>query len=170
MALEDVILAVLASRGVAQVRELRQREVEEIRAIEERYSSSTSHWGRPINTGVLECLRRRHVLAALTKPDFKWPPGPYALLKVGNEIVGEIDERGVRINREALRRARGERAILLLPLRLPELEEIAESCVAASPSPPTHTFLLTLFGSSCGGCGTLLVGFDNLRGELKQKL
>ena len=169
MTLEDVVLAVLVKRGVLRVRKLSQQEIDEVARIEQKYSASRSHWGRPLNVGVLECLSKRHVFAALTRPDFQWPAGPYAVLKVGERKVGVIDERGVLIDRASLAEARGEHTVLLLPLKLPELDEITESCVAASPSPPTHAFLLSLFNSSCGGCGTLLVGFDDLRADREPK-
>lgn len=170
MTLEDVILAALVERGVLRVRKLNQREIDEVAKIERNFSAGKFQWGKPVNVGVFECLSKKHVFAALTRPDFQWPAGPYALLKVGEREVGVIDERGVLVNRHALAEARGEHVVLLLPLKLPELDEIVKSCVAASPSPRAHTYLLSLFGSSCGSCGTLLVGFDDLKVSKRKNL
>jgi len=135
-------------------------ERERVRELEE--SCAHTPWGRFVNLGVVECLSRRHVLAALTSPSFKWPPGPYALIKVGEAVVGVIDEKGVRVDARALARARGEHTLVILPLRLPELDGLVREPVAASPSPPTHRYLVELLGGE-EGCGTLLVAFDGLR-------
>lgn len=139
-----------------------QREVEEVRNLERESSVRVTPWGRPLNLGVEECLRRRFVLAALTSPSFKWPPGPYAVLKIGDRVVGVVDERGIAIDRYAIAGAKGDRMIVFLPLRIPELEGISEDCVAASPSLPTHEYLLRVLGG-CRGCGTLLIGLNDLK-------
>jgi len=157
---ERVALEVLAPRGVLRVRRLSEGEVEEVRRLEG--SCALTPWGRAVNRGVEECLRRRVVLAALTGPRFLWPPGPYALIEVGGRVVGVVDESGVRLDRGALRGARGEHRVVFLPLRIPELEGVLEGCVAASPSRPAHEYLLRLLGG-CEGCGTLLIGCDGLR-------
>jgi hypothetical protein len=155
----EEVLKALAGRGVLGGRLLKVEEVERVRELEEAYSARSTPWGRPVNLGVFECLKRRHVLAAATSPSFRWPPGPYALIKVGESVVGAIDERGVRVDARALARARGEHVLVVLPLRLPELDGLVREPVAASPSPPTHRYLAELLG--CGdGCGTLLVAFD----------
>lgn len=162
--LAAVVFESLRWRGVLRVQLLSSEERARVSAIEEKFSAGRGPLGRAVNLGVVECMKRAYVLAALSSPSFKWPPGPYALLKVGDRVVGVIDERGLRVDRPALASSeRGEHAAVLLPLRLEELEEVAESPVAASPLPPTHLYLLELLRGGCEGCGTLLVGLNGLR-------
>lgn len=162
MKLEEILLNVLSRRGVLKVKELSCEERSRVRELEANYSRYRGPFGRPVNVGVEECLKRENVFAALTSPDFEWPPGPYAVLKVGEREVGFITERGLEISRDALRGSGGEHVVTVLPLRLPELDSIADNCVVASPSPPVHGYLLQLLGGT-GLNGTLLIGFDRLR-------
>ncbi len=162
MKLEEILLNALSLRGVLKVRELSCEERSRVRELEANYSRCGGPFGKPVNIGVEECLKRGNVFAALTSPDFKWPPGPYAVLKVGEREIGFITERGLEVRRDALRGSRGEHVVTVLPLRLPELDSIADNCVVASPSPPVHSYLLRLLGGT-GLNGTLLIGFDRLR-------
>lgn len=162
MKLEEILLSVLSRRRVLRVKELNCEERNRVKELEANYSRCRGLFGRPVNIGVEECLKRENVFAALTSPDFEWPPGPYAVLKVGEREVGFITERGLEISRDALRGSRGEHVVTVLPLRLPELDSVADNCVVASPSPPVHGYLLQLLGGT-GLSGTLLIGFDRLR-------
>jgi len=157
MSIEEKVLKALAPRGVLKGRLLSAGGIARVRELEE--TRSRTPWGRSVNLGVAECLKRRYVLAALTSPSFKWPPGPYALIKVGDSVVGVVDEKGVRVDARALARAKGEHVLVILPLQLPELNRLVREPVAASPSPQTHMYLAELLGGG-EGCGTLLVAFD----------
>jgi hypothetical protein len=164
MSVEAIVLSALAGRRVLWGRLLRAEEVERVRELEETYSRTLTPWGKPVNLGAMECLKRRYVLAALTLPDFKWPPGPYALIKVGGTVVGIIDENGLSLNRKAFAGAKGDHELVILPLRLPELEELVDEPVGASPSPPTHRYLAELLGCR-NDCGSLLVAFNRVRAQ-----
>lgn len=162
MSLEEIVLSALADRGVLGGRFLRAEEKERVRELEEAYSRTRTPLGHPTNLGVVECLKRRYVLAALTAPHFKWPPGPYALVKVGEAVIGFIDESGFRLDSRALARVKGEHKLVILPLQFPELENLVAEPVGASPSPYTHKYLVELLGCK-GDCGTLLVAFNGVR-------
>ena len=162
MILEELVLRALKARGAVRARYLNREERYRIEELEESYSRTITPWGRPVNLGVMECLRRRHVIALLTAPHFTWPPGPYALLKAGRVVVGEVTSTGLQLYRDRLRRARGEWTVVYLSLKFPELEELDEEAVAASPSPVTHRYLETLLGGG-RGMGTLLVGLNSLK-------
>ncbi|RLE96282.1 MAG: hypothetical protein DRJ57_05750 [Thermoprotei archaeon] len=168
MSIEELVLRTLAKRGVAKARVLSEDERKKVKELEEDYSSRPTQWGYPVNVGVLECLNRRHVVAVLTYPFFKWPPGPYALLKLDDATVGVIDESGLHLDRSTLKRAGGKHYVIYPPLRLPELDELMTDCVVGSPSPPTHRYLAHLLG---GGSeyGSLLLGFNSLRRRYTSK-
>ena len=163
MRLEDLVLGALRPRGALAARLLSGGEVEEVRRLEREHSERVTPWGRVINRGALECLGRRFVVAVATDAGFKWPSGPYAVVIVGGRVVGAVDEGGVRIDRALLAGSRGGHEVVVLPLRIPELEEVLENPCAASPSPPAHSYLLRLLSLDCAGCGTLLVGFDGAK-------
>ncbi|RLF06613.1 MAG: hypothetical protein DRK00_01065 [Thermoprotei archaeon] len=162
MSIEDLVLRALAWRGVVKVRVLSEEERRRVKELEESYSLRPTPLGYPVNVGVLECLKRRHVVAVLTRPSFKWPPGPYALLKLGNNVVGVIDERGLHLNRDSLKRLGDSHYVIFPPLRLPELNGLLADYVVGSPSPPTHRYLSRLMGGE-GDYGSLLLGFNSLR-------
>jgi len=168
MSIERVVLSALAGRGVVGGCLLLTEERQRIKELEEAYSRTSTPWGKPVNLGVMECLKRRYVLAALTSPHFKWPRGPYALVKVGETVVGFIDECGFSLNAKALAGAKGDHELVILPLRLPELEDLVDEPVAASPSPPTHRYLADLLGCK-SGCGSLLVAFNGVRQLLTER-
>jgi len=165
--LEELVLSALKARGVEKARLLAPEERARVRELEELYSRRATPLGKPVNLGVIECLQRRYVVAALTSPTFEWPSGPYAVIKVGDVEVGSLNERGISINVRSFRKARGEHLIVYLPLRIPELEALLKDAVAASPSPPTHSYLAKLLGGKGGQQGTLLVGFNYARRPVK---
>lgn len=162
MSIERVVLSALAGRGILGGRLLRAEEKKRVRELEETYSRTLTPWGKPVNLGVAECLKRCYVLAVLTSPEFKWPSGPYGLIKVGETVVGFIDESGLHLSAKKLAGVKGERELAILPLRLPELEELVDEPVGASPSPLTHRYLAELLGCK-SDCGTLLVAFNRVR-------
>ncbi|MCS7104087.1 MAG: hypothetical protein NZ954_00790 [Thermofilaceae archaeon] len=163
MNVADVILNVLSRRGVIEALLLDQKQLGKVRNLEEDYSRRLTPWGYPVNLGVFECLKRRYVSAVLTTSGFKWPSGPYALLKIGDYVVGTIDENGVRIRRVSLLKPGEKHMVVFLPLNIPELEDVTVDPVVASPSPPTHSYLIWLFSLKCSECGTLLVGFNGVK-------
>lgn len=169
MRFEEILLEALSRRGVLKVKELSREEKNRVNELETNYSQSTSFLGKPVNIGVEKCLKKRRVFAALTSPSFNWPPGPYAVLKIGEKEIGFITERGLEVRREALRNSRGERVVVILPLSIPELDSIVDDCIVASPSPPAHCYLLQLLEGT-GLNGTLIVGFDKPRSSISQKL
>lgn len=166
MRLADIVLDALRARGALAARLLSSEEIERARRIENEYSEKPTPWGRTVNQGLLECLKRRFVVAVLTSPNFKWPTGPYALIMVGGRIAGTIDGGGIKLDPRSLAGAKGEHSIVVLPLEIVELNEVLENPIAASPSSPTHVYLLQLMGASCSDCGTLLVGCDGVKREL----
>ncbi|MEM1509858.1 MAG: hypothetical protein QXY49_05055 [Thermofilaceae archaeon] len=165
MRFEETLLKTLSWRGVLKVKELNCEERNRIKELELNYSQFTSFLGKPVNIGVEECLKRRKVFAALTSPGFNWPPGPYAVLKIGGREIGFITERGLEVRHEALKDSRGEHIVVILPLRIPELDSIVEDCIVASPSPLAHIYLLQLL-EGAGLNGTLIVGFNKLRSSV----
>lgn len=162
MRVEEIVLMKLAERGVVKAKMLSREERSKVKELEEKYSLKRTAWGYPLNLGVLECLKRVYVVAVLTHPTFKWPPGPYAILKLGNGVVGVIDEKGLHIDRGSLEDASNEHYVIFPPLRLRELDDVFVDCVAGSPSPPTHHYLTRLLGGG-GEYGSLLLGFNSLR-------
>ena len=162
MRLEEIVLDALRARGGLAARLLSDGEREEVRRVESEHSMRPTPWGKAVNRGLLECLEKRFVVAVLTSPGFEWPPGPYALIVVGDRTVGTVGREGVRLDPRLLAGSRGEHLIVLLPLKIPELDGVLQNPTVASPSPPTHSYLLRLMGASCPDCGTLLVGCDGV--------
>ncbi len=48
--------------------------------------------GQGLNEGLREALAREVVIACSTNKGFKWPKGPYAVLKIGDTVVGFITD------------------------------------------------------------------------------
>ena len=163
--LEAALRELSELRGVAKVRLLTEGERAEVLRLEEEHSRRPlKGLGAPRNVGVAECLRRKHVVAMLTTDEFEWPPGPYALIRVCGVVVGEVRECGIVFFRERVARvarSRCSREVVFLPLRPPEpLARRFRNLIFASPSPPSHSYLVKLVGAEGEGLGTMLAGFD----------
>jgi len=155
-------------RGVLKARTLSQLERTRVLELEERSRVEVKGLGKLYNEGVFECLKREHVIAILTNEEFKWPKGPYALIKLSGEVVAEIGKCRLKVFKERLRSARKrhkEYKVVFPPLTPPVIKPFNKfrDVVLASPSPKVHKYLLKLFNvKEKPNLGTMLVGFNDI--------
>jgi len=162
---EQLIMKALKNiRGVLEVRLLDRSDRETISRIERRYTKNIIKGiGRPRNLGVEESLKREYVVVIFTTPEFEWPKGPYAVIKLGEHIIGIIDENGLKLIPDRLRTAlrRGIPEVIFLPLNVKLKIPAARNLVVAPTSPPTDNYLKKKFRVKGGrDIGTMLIGFD----------
>ncbi|RLE89730.1 MAG: hypothetical protein DRJ49_02110 [Thermoprotei archaeon] len=164
---EQVIVEVLKNtRGVLEVKPLNRLDRETISRIEREYTKSiVKGIGRPRNLGVEESLKREHVVVIFTTSEFEWSKGPYAVIKVDDRVIGIIDEYGLKLISNRLRKVlkKGTPEIIFLPLNLKLRIPTVRNLVVAPTSPPTDSYLKKRFGiKDRKDIGTMLVGFDLL--------
>jgi len=132
--------------GVLHVKALANKDKATLLNIEASYSKQQTAFGAPINKGMFLCLNMPITIALITNSRFKWPPGPYSLIYIGDTVVGEINEHGTCIFRDKLAKAikkGGKRKIVFLPLKFEVLNKIGiRNAIMASPSPPSHKYLI----------------------------
>lgn len=139
--------------------------------------------GQGFNEGLREALAREVVIACSTDKRFKWPKGPYVVLKSGDTIVGfvtdDVDSVKQQFNEETYvfggnmvlfpNRIRGikgkEKATLFIykGFRVEELEEEAgvKNATLAFCTRAGDAYLKKLLDEGEGAdIGTILIGFD----------
>lgn len=165
--LKEAIDSLGKVKGVLKVRPLSQLERMRVLELEEEHNRlGVKGLGELRNEGVFECLKRRYVVVMLTNEEFRWPKGPYAIIKLSGEIVAEIGEHGFRIFKERListRRKCKSYKVIFLPLTPPTLKPFNkfQDIILASPSSKAHKYLLKLLNvKERPNLGTMLVGFN----------
>jgi len=166
--LNKIIDHLRSLNGVLLVKKLDDQHIGKLRELEKEYMMIKTRLGVPVNEGMLRCLDMQYVLALLTNSHFKWPKGPYALIYIGNILVGEINENGIRIFKNKISKASklgGIRRVVFPSLKL-ELSSLGISVTMASPSPPSHEYILkNIFKVDAGNVskdlGTALIGIDD---------
>ena len=108
------------------------RGIVDARPIEGTQRNVLSNLENENNVGVLECLRRTHILVIVHDATFRDPHGSLAVVKEGQ---------------------------LLFPgLPFPEVK--GKNVISASPSKDAHDFLRREFGWEDNTHATILIGFD----------
>lgn len=129
------------------------------------------------NLGVREALGKKTVYACLTDTSLRWPKTSLIKIVCGEETIGEDiydEERLEKLKNEGnivlgnlvlykdkmrlMRENREKICVLMLPLRIPELETLG--MVVGSPSPPADLYLKKKMGASEDDpkIGTIIVG------------
>ncbi len=169
MKIDDIIDELRKIKGVVDVKLLDDSTRSKIEEIEKNYSETlVKGLGKPYNLGVFECLKRKYVIVLLTNEEFEWPKGPYTIIKLANEVIAEINKKGMKIFHEKianLRKCTSEppKAIFLTLKPTDEIKRIIPNAILASPSPPTDSYLKKLFKLEevrTQNLGTMLVAFD----------
>jgi len=135
--------------------------------------------GKGINVGLREALSRKNAFACLTDETMVWPHCSYIKLYCGDELIGKdiYDDAELKQRKEEgdivagnlvfyksrlglLKERSSEMRVHMMPM---EIEELCVcGAVAASPSPPTDTYLKGVLGADPADkrLGTIVVGVD----------
>lgn len=162
--LNIIINKLLKIKGIKKVIVLNDEVRRDIEKLEKEYSNNIiKGWGKPLNLGVYECLKRNTLLLLITDKNFKWPKGPYALIKINNEIIATIDEKGLKINKNKVSLLKSKVPIIIYPPLKPtdDIRKIIANSILASPSPLTDRYLKKIFkiSTECNEIGTMLLAF-----------
>ena len=162
--LNNIINKLLKVKGIKKVFILNDKIKRDIEKLEREYSNNViKGWGKPLNLGVYECLKRKVLLLLITDKNFKWPKGPYALIKINNENIAIIDEKGLKINKDKVSLLKNKVPIIIYPPLKPtdDIRKIITNSILASPSPLTDGYLKKIFkiSTECNEIGTMLLAF-----------
>ncbi|MCX8181972.1 MAG: hypothetical protein N3D12_02510 [Candidatus Methanomethyliaceae archaeon] len=184
MSEDNVIENLMRLKGIIKVVPLTQEDRAEIERLE-REAEGKVLMGlcKGMNLGVREALRKKTVYACITNASLRWPKTSLVKIVCGEETIGEdkYDENElerlksegnlvvgnivfykdkIRLMRENIDKI----SLLMLPLKIPELEGLG--MVIGSPSPPADLYLKKKLGASEDdpNIGTVIVGVGGDQG------
>jgi len=176
---EDSVLETLMSlKGIIKVVLLSEEDRAEIERLE-REAEGNVMMGicKGINLGVREALNKKAVYACMTNKSLNWPKTSLVKIVCNGDTVGEdiYDDRELeKLKSEGniilgnlvfykdkmhlMKEKREKVSVIILPLRIPELEKMG--MVAGSPSPPADLYLKRKLGGAEENpeIGTIIVG------------
>lgn len=167
-------------KGIVKVALLSKEDVAEVERLE-REAEGKVLMGlcKGINLGVREALGRRAVYACITNSSLRWPKTSLVKIICDGETIGEDIYDEVELERlkkegnivvgnlvfykEKMRLMKENRekiSIIMLPLRIPELE--GQGTVVGSPSPPADLYLKKRLGAPQDdpNIGTIIIGVN----------
>ena len=97
--MEEVFSLLRKTTGIRKIKALSDVERRSLLQAE-LAAEDTMIGGRCFNEGLQEALSRKFVIACSTDMSFKWPSGPYVVLKEGDTIVGFITDNVDRIKQQ----------------------------------------------------------------------
>jgi len=184
--LKEVQEALLATKGILDVRWIEEKDRTVIRGMEEQLcKQGLGGLGKAYNEGVFSVLSRELVCVVLNNNDFRHADVPCLSWVVDDLVIGEeitdlgkleslkaqkdikIIGRNFVVYFDRVRQVRGrEPSFVFRGLHFPEIEGIAavRDVVSASPMGAADSYLKTLYGwdTEDPELGTILIGF-NLR-------
>lgn len=167
-------------KGIVKVALLSKEDVDEVERLE-REAEGKVLMGlcKGVNLGVREALGRRRVYACITNSSLRWPKTSLVKIVCEGETIGEdiYDEAELeRLKKEGnivvgnlvfyrekmrlMKENREKMSVIMLPLRIPELE--GRGMVVGSPSPPADLYLKRKLGvpEDDPKMGTIIIGVN----------